>query len=196
MLVRFLCLLPLSLHTDSHITSWRTCKKKTLIFWRQIQVNVRNSQWVSGHRGRALQKSELKFQALQQREHRLQNCRKHSHWRWYRIAILRAPGPTSSQMALQRMLLRMETLVPTSVAQMKQPPPSPSQLVTWVPTTEQKYTPWKLPQNSWLRKTATSRILSCCLTPCLLFSLWQMAPLTFAPSSYTAACVLCQTTTE
>ena len=51
------------------------------------------------HRGRAFQKSELKFQALQQREHRLQNCRKHSHWRWYRVAIPRAPGPMSSQMA-------------------------------------------------------------------------------------------------
>ena len=76
-----------------------------LIFWRQIQENVRNSQWVCGHCGRAFQKSELKFQALQQREHRPQNCRKHSHWRWYRVAILRAPGPMSSQMALQRMLL-------------------------------------------------------------------------------------------
>ena len=98
--------------------------------------------------------------------------------------------------ALQKMLLGMEAVVPTSVAQMEQPPPSPSQLVTWAPTTEQKCMPWKLPQNSWLRKTATSRILSCCLTPCLLFSLWQMAPLTFASSSYTTACILCQTTTE
>ena len=169
-------------------------------FWssggRQIQQNVRNSQWVSGHRGRAFQKSELKFQALQQREHRLQNCRKHSHWRWYRVAITRAPGPMSSQMALQRTLLGMEAVVLTSVAQMEPPPPSPSQLVTWAPTTEQKYTPWKLPQHSWLRKTATSRISSCCLTPCLLFSLWQMPPPTFAPSSYTTACVLYQTTTE
>ena len=177
-------------------TSWRTYKKKMLIFWRQIQENVRNSQWVSGHHGRAFQKSELKFQALQQREHRLQNCRKHSHWRWYRVAVLRAPGPTSSQMALQRTLLGLEAVVLTSVAQMEPPPPSPSQLVTWATTTEQKYTPGKLPQNSWLRKTATSRILSCCLTPCLLFSLWQMVPPTFAPSNYTAACVLYQTTTE
>ena len=177
-------------------TSWTTYKKKMLIFWRQIQENARNSQWVSGHRGRAFQKSELKFQALQQREHRIQNCRKHSHWRRYRVAILRVPGPTSSQMALQKMLLGMEAVVPTSVAQMEQPPHSPSQLVTWAPTTEQKYTPWKLPQNSWLRKTTNSRILSCCLTPCPLFSLWQMAPPTFAPSSYTTACVLCQTTTE
>ena len=177
-------------------TSWRTCKKKTLIFWRQIQENVRNSQWVSGHHWRAFQTSELKFQALQQREHRHQNCRKHSHWRWYRVAILRAPGPMSSQMTLQRMLLGMEAVVPTSVAKMEQPPPSPCQLVTWATTTEQKYTPGKLPQNSWLRKTATSRILSCCLTPCLLFSLWQMAPLTFTPSSYKTACILCQTTTE
>ena len=32
--------------------------------------------------------------------------------------------------------------------------------------------------------------------PCLLFSLSQMASLTFAPSRYTTACVLCQTTTE
>ena len=39
-----------------------------------------NSQ-VSGHRERAFQKSELKFKALQQRAHRLQNCRKRSHWR-------------------------------------------------------------------------------------------------------------------
>ena len=85
----------------------------------------------------------------------------------------KSTGTTSSQMALQKMLLGMEAVVPTSVAQMEQPPPSPSQLVTWAPTTEQKYTPWKLPQNSWLRKTATSRISSCCLTPCLLFSLWQ-----------------------
>ena len=177
-------------------TSWGTSQKKTLIFWRQIQENVRNSQRVSGHHGGAFQKSELKFQALQQKEHRLQNCRKHSHWRWYRVAILRAPGPTSSQTALQKMLLGMEVVVPTSIAQMEQPPPSPSQRVTWAPTTEQKYTPWKLPQNSWLRKTATSRILSCCLTPCLLFSLWWMTPLTFTPSRYTAACILCQTTTE
>ena len=45
--------------------------------------------------------------------------------------------------------------------------------------------------------TASSRILSCSLTPCLLFSLSRMAQLTFAPSSYTilsTACVLCQTT--
>ena len=157
---------------------------------------VERTFYYNEHRGRAFQKSELKFQALQQREHRLQNCRKHSHWRWYRVATPRAPGPMSSQMALQRMLLGMEAVVLASVTQMEPPPPSPSQLVTWAPTTEQKYMPWKLPQNSWLRKTATSRISSCCLTPCLLFSLWQMAPPTFAPSSYTTACVLYQTTTE
>ena len=122
--------------------------------------NVRNSQRVSGHRRRAFQKSELKFHALQQREHRLQNCRKHPHWRWYRIAILRAPGPTSSQMALQRMLLGMEAVVPTSVAQMEQPPPSPSQLMTWAPTIERKYTPWKLPQHSWLLSDSLSAFQS------------------------------------
>ena len=59
-----------------------------------------------------------------------------------------------------------------------------------------EFMPWKLPQNTRLRKTATSRILSCSLTPCMLFSLSQMAPLTFAPSSYTTACVLCQIPTE
>ena len=73
-------------------------------------------------------------------------------------------------MALQRMLLGMEAVVPTSISQTEPPLPSPSQMVTWSPTTEQKFTPWKLPQNSWLRKTATSRILSCSLTPCLLLT--------------------------
>ena len=47
---------------------------KTLIVWRQIQENVRNSERVSGHCGRAFQKSEMKFQDLQQREHRLQTA--------------------------------------------------------------------------------------------------------------------------
>ena len=70
----------------------------------------------------------------------------------------------------------MESVVPTSVIQMELPPPSPFQLVTWAPTKEQKFTSWKLPQNTWLRKTATSRILSCSLTPCLLFSLSQNGP--------------------
>ena len=91
--------------------------------------------------------------------------------------------PMYSQMAPQRTLLGMEAVVPTSVAQMEPLPPSPSQLVTWGPTTEQNLTSWKLPQNTWLRETATSRILSCSLTPCLLFSLSWMGPLTFPPSS-------------
>ena len=151
---------------------------------------------VSAIRGRAPQKPELKFKSLQQREHRPWNCRKRSHWRWCRIAIPRAHGPTSSQMALQRMLLGMEVVVLTAIAQVEPPPPSLSQLVTWAPTKEQKFTPWKLPLNTWLTKTANSRILSCSLTLCLLFSLSQIAPLTFAPSSYTTACVLCRTTTE
>ena len=47
--------------------------KGMLIFWRQIQESVRNSR-VSGHHRGAFQKSELKFKALQQREHRLQSC--------------------------------------------------------------------------------------------------------------------------
>ena len=42
------------------------------------------------------------------------------------IAIPRAPGPMSSQMAL----LGMEAVIPTSVAQMEPPSPSPSKLVT------------------------------------------------------------------
>ena len=51
-------------------------QKENADLQRQIQENVRNSQRVSRRRGRAFQKSELKFQALQQREHRLQNMQK------------------------------------------------------------------------------------------------------------------------
>ena len=47
-----------------------------------------------------------------------------------------------------------------------------------------------------IEEDCNHRISSSCLTPCLLFSLWQMAPPTFAPSSYTKACVLYQTTAE
>ena len=48
--------------------------------------------------------------------------------------------------------------------------------------TEQNSTPWKLPQNTWLRKYTASRILSS-LTPCLLFGLSSMAQLNFLPAA-------------
>ena len=103
----------------------------------------------------ALQKNlpevRTEINALQQREQRPQNCRKRSHRRWCRIAIPRAPGPTSSQMALQRTLWGIETVVNTSVAQMEPPPPSPSQLVTWAPTTEQKFSCHRTPGWGRLR---------------------------------------------
>ena len=155
-----------------------------LIFWRQIQGGVRNSHQVSVYHRGAFQKSELKFQALQQREHRLQNCRKPSHWRWCRITLPRTPRLTSIQPATQRTMSGIEAVMPTSIAQME-PPSPPSQLGTWAPTTEQNFTSWKLPQSTWLRKTAASRILSCSLTPSLFLSLSWLASLT----------VLCPTTT-
>ena len=95
-----------------------------LIFWRQNQKSVRNSQRVAGHRGRAFQKSEMIFQGLAAKG--TQAPELHKALTLQMIAIPRAPGPMSSQMAL----LGREAVVPTSVAQMEPPSPSPSKLVT------------------------------------------------------------------
>ena len=160
-----------------------------------LEADPRNSR-VSGHCGGAFQKSELKFWALQQ-TYTGSRTAESTHTGDDAVSLSQEHlEPCLHRWLCRERCLGVEVEMPTSITQMEPSPPSPCQLVTWAPTTEQKFTPWKLPQNTWLGNNTTNRILSCSLIPCLLFSLSQMAPLTFTPNSYTTACVLCQTTTE
>ena len=155
-----------------------------LLFWRQIQEGVRNSHWVYGPHGRAFQKSELKCSALQQREHKLQNYRKRSRWRWCRSTWTHVFTDGSAENAVRN---------GGSGAYIRRPDGATASLSPELQLQSRTSRPESCHRTP---DRATSRILSCSLTRCLLFSLSWMAPPTFAPSSYTTACVLCPTTTK